>query len=221
VPVQPQTVTIPLEQLQAFTAIQTRLAQIEADQRTREESAQREQAAILAKKGEVENALNLLRQQSDQAIANERAQRATIEERAKRYALDGEISRVLAGQPLVPGGAEQLTKLWRGEFTVEPQGDSFAVRTPTFQSVADYVADQLGRPEYAHFVRAQNPGGGTGAVNPAGQSAPTAPAAAAGPPQPKTLSDAVILAMQQQSAARGPNDGRVNPAAGFGLRRQA
>jgi hypothetical protein len=213
---QPQTVTIPLEQLQAFTSIQTRLAQIEADQRAREQQAQQEQAAILAKKGEVENALNLLRQQSDQAIANERAQRATIEERAKRYALDGEISRVLASQPLVPGGADQLTKLWRSEFTVEPQGDSFAVRTPTFQSVGDYVAAQLGRPEYAHFVRAQNPGGGTGGVNPAGQSAPTQPAASPPPEQPKTLSDAVILTMKEMN--KGSSDGRVNPGAAFGLR---
>jgi hypothetical protein len=215
-----QTVTIPLEQLQAFTSIQTRLAQIEADQRAREQQSQQEQAAILAKKGEVENALNLLRQQSDQAIANERAQRAAIEERAKRYALDGELSRVLASQPLVPGGAEQLTKLWRSEFTAEPAGDSFTVRTPTFQSVGDFVAAQLGRPEYAHFVRAQNPAGGTGAVNPAGQSAPTQPANPAAPPQPKTLSDAVIFTMQQMNGAQGA-DGRIDPRVGFGLRPKA
>jgi hypothetical protein len=130
---QPQTVTIPLEQLQTFTSIQARLAQIEADNRQREQQAQQEQAAILAKKGEVENALNLLRQQSEQQLANERAARAAVEDRAKRYALDGEVSRVLASHPLVPGGAEQLTQLFRGQFVVEPQGDSFQVRTPTFQ----------------------------------------------------------------------------------------
>jgi len=140
VPAQPQTVTIPLEQLQTFTAIQARLAQIEADNRKREEQVQAEHATILAKKGEVENALNLVRQQSEQQLANERAARAQVEERAKRYALDGEVSRVLASQPLVPGGAEQLTRLWRSEFQVEPQGDSFSVRTPTFQSVGDFVS---------------------------------------------------------------------------------
>jgi len=219
IPAQPQTVTIPLEQLQAFTSIQTRLAQLETEQRAKEAAAQQETAAILVKKGEVESALRLLREQSDQAIASERTQRATIEDRAKRYALDGEVSRVLASQQLVPGGAEQLTKLWRSEFTVEPQGDSFAVRTPTFQSVADFVTAQLARPEYAHFVRAQNPGGGTGAVNPAGQTAPTQAANAAAPPEIKTLSDAVIFAMKQRDGAKG--DGRVNPAAGFGLRPSA
>ena len=107
---------------------------------------------------------------------SERASRSAVEERAKRYALDGEVSRVLASQPLVPGGAEQLTQLWRSQFVVEPQGDSFTVRTPTFQSVGDFVTAQLARPEYAHFIRASNPGGGTAGTTGAHQAAPTAPA---------------------------------------------
>jgi hypothetical protein len=216
---QPQTVTIPLEQLQTFTSIQARLAQIEAEGRQRELQAQQEQAAILAKKGEVENALNLVRQQSEQQLANERAARATVEERAKRYALDGELSRALASQPLVPGGAEQLTQLWRSQFVAEPQGDSFTVRTPTFQSVGDFVAAQLGRPEYAHFVRAQNPGGGTGGVSPASQTAPTQPAQTAAPEAPKTLSEAVILTMKDMKSTAP--DGRTDMQTGFGLRRAA
>jgi len=216
VPAQPQTVTIPLEQLQTFTAIQARLAQIEADNRKREEQVQAEHATILAKKGEVENALNLVRQQSEQQLANERAARAQVEERAKRYALDGEVSRVLASQPLVPGGAEQLTRLWRSEFQVEPQGDSFSVRTPTFQSVGDFVSAQLARPEYAHFVRAQNPGGGTGGLSPATQTAPTQAAQAAAPVEPKTLSEAVVLHMR--SLEKTAPDARSNMGTGFGLR---
>jgi hypothetical protein len=229
-PQQPQTVTIPLDQLQTFTAIQARLAQIETDNRAREQQAQQDQAVLLAKKGEVENALNLLRQQSEQQLANERAQRSAVEERAKRYALDGEVSRVLASQPLVPGGAEQLTQLWRSQFTVEPQGDSFSVRTPTFQSVGDFVTAQLALPQYAHFIRASNPGGGTGAVNPAGQSAPTAAANQAAPPAPRNISDAILLGMQaQQKNAVDPrlsgassvgDDGAIirGRSEGFGLR---
>jgi len=218
---QPQTVTIPLEQLQAFTSIQTRLAQIESEQCARETAHQQEQATILAKKGEVENALNLMRQQSEQQLANERAVRATIEERAKRYALDGEVSRVLASQPLVPGGAEQLTQLWRSQFTVEPQGDSFTVRTPTFQSVSDFVTAQLGRPEYAHFVRAQNPGGGTAGTTGGHQAAPTpaANATTSTTPEPKNLSEAVILAMQ--GIKKDAADPRLTPGIGFGLRATA
>ncbi len=118
----------------------------------------------MAQKGEVEEALRILREQSEQQVQAERARFTQVEERAKRYALDGELSRALAACNLVPGGAEQLTQLWRNQFLVDAQGDSFAVRTPTFQSVGDFVHQQLARPEYAHFVRAQNPGGGTGGV---------------------------------------------------------
>jgi len=217
---QPQTVTIPLEQLQAFTAIQTRLAKIEEENRQREQANQQEQAAILAKKGEIESALTLLRTQSEKDLAGARADKAMIEERAKRYAKDAEISRVLAGMPLVPGGAEQLARLFASEFQVEPSGDSFAVRTPQFQSVGDHIAAQLGRPEFAHFLRAQNPQGGTGGQNPAGQAAPTGPAQTqtAAPEQPKTLADAVILTMRELKANEKTLDGRLNMASSIGLR---
>ena len=123
-PAQPQTVTIPLEQLQTFTSVQARLAQMEADQRSRDEAARAEQVKLLAQKGEIENALRIQREEGQKQLDSERASRSAVEERAKRYALDGEVSRVLASQPLVPGGAEQLTQLWRNQFVVEPQGDS-------------------------------------------------------------------------------------------------
>src|SRR6202167_5976926 len=128
----PPTVTIPLEQLQTFTSVQARLAQLESEQRQRDESARAEQVKLMAAKGEIENALRLQREEGQKALDAERSSRAAVEERAKRYALDGEVSRVLASQPVVPGGADQLTQLWRNQFIVEPQGDTFNVRTPTF-----------------------------------------------------------------------------------------
>ena len=161
-PAQPQTVTIPLEQLQTFTSVQARLAQMEADQRSRDEAARAEQVKLLAAEGrDRKRPADSARRGAEDSSTPSGQSRAAVEERAKRYALDGEVSRVLASQPLVPGGAEQLTQLWRNQFVVEPQGDSFTVRTPTFQSVGDFVAAQLARPEYAHFIRASNPGGGT------------------------------------------------------------
>ena len=54
-----QTVTIPLKQLQTFTSIQARLAQVEAEQRTRDDAARVEQVKLLAQKGEIENALRI------------------------------------------------------------------------------------------------------------------------------------------------------------------
>ena len=97
-----QTVTIPLEQIQAFTSMQARLAQLESEQRSREQSAQQEQARVLAEKGQVENALRMLRDQSEQQVQAERARLAQVEERAKRYALDGELSRALAACKEIP-----------------------------------------------------------------------------------------------------------------------
>ena len=171
-----QTVSIPLEQLQAFTSIQARLAEMEAAQRAQQEATRQEQARILAQKGEVENALRMLRDQSEQTLSAERQKFAQVEERAKRYALDGEVSRTLAAHNLVPGGAEQLAHLWRSQFVVDAQGESFAVRTPTFQTVGEFVSQQLARPEYAHFLRASNPGGdGHRPDDPGGPDAPRRP----------------------------------------------
>jgi hypothetical protein len=215
----PQTVTIPLEQLQTFTSIQARLAQVEAEQRQRDDAARVEQVKLLAQKGEIENALRIQREQAEQQINSERAQRATIEDRAKRYALDGELARVLASQPLVPGGADQLTQLWRSQFTVEAQGDSFAVRTPTFQSVRDFVATQLAQPQYAHFIRSTNQGGTAGTTG-AHQADPTPPVHPAAPPQPRTLGEAVILHMQSLKGGAG-TDPRLDLSSPMGLRRTA
>lgn len=209
-----QTVTIPLEQLQAFTSIQARLAEMEAAQHAQREAAQQEQARILAQKGEVENALRMLRDQSEQTLNSERQRLVQIEERAKRYALEGEVSRALAAHNLVSGGAEQLAHLWRSQFVVDTQGDSFAVRTPTFQSVGDFVSQQLARPEYAHFIRASSQGGtATGQTIQAAQTPPASPTPAA---QPRNMGEAVILHMQSLQKAQG--DARANLSLPMGLR---
>ena len=224
-----QTVTIPLEQLQAFTSIQTRLAQMETDQRARDEAARAEQVKILAAKGQVEEALRTQREQAEKDLQAERVKLAQIEERARRYALDGELARHLSAQPLVPGGAEQLTQLWRNQFVVQPQGDSFVVQTQDFQPVGAFIAAQLGRPEYAHFVRAQNPGGGT-AGGSAVQSVHTTAANPAAEPPPRNMGEAILRGFQGiQEKAPDPrlsggavvkDDGTIarQAAGGFGLR---
>lgn len=210
----PSTVTIPLEQLQTFTSMQVRLAQLEADQKTRDEQTKAEMVAVLAKKGEVDNALALLRKQSDESLAAERGQRAATEARAARYALDGELSRVLASQPLIPHAAAHLTKLWRDQFKVEPQGESFVVLGPTHQSVEAFVVAALATPEYSSFVRAQNPGGGTGGVSSASQTAPSGMPTVQGEPQ--TLVEATLLKMKDMAAAR--STGQYDPTQNFGFR---
>jgi hypothetical protein len=207
-------VTIPLEQLQAFTGIQARLAEMEAAQRAQQEATQQEQARILAQKGEVENALRMLREQSEHTLSAERQKLTLVEERAKRYALDGELSRALAAHNLVQGGTEQLAHLWRNQFVVEAQGESFAVRTPTFQTTGEFVAQQLARPEYAHFLRASTQGGtATGQMIQATQTPSANPAPAT---QPRNMGEAVILHMQGIQKAQG--DARANMGLPMGLK---
>ena len=209
-----QTVSIPLEQLQAFTSIQARLAEMEAAQRAQQEATRQEQARILAQKGEVENALRMLREQSEQTLSAERQKFAQVEERAKRYALDGEVSRTLAAHNLVPGGAEQLAHLWRSQFVVDAQGESFAVRTPTFQTVGEFVSQQLARPEYAHFLRASTQGGRPPARRSRRPRRP--PPARYRRPQPRNMGEAVILHMQGIQKAQG--DARANMNLPMGLK---
>ena len=73
----------------------------------------------------------------------------------------------------------------------------------------------LSRPEYAHFVRAQNPTGGTGGGSRI-QSAQTAPMNPIAETQPKNLSEAVLL--QMAAIQKQTPDPRVTPSVSFGLR---
>ena len=73
-----------VDQLQAFLGMQSRVAQLEADNKCAEDASKAEMVAVLAKKGETDNALALLRKQSDDAMAAERGQR-----RARRNAPSG------------------------------------------------------------------------------------------------------------------------------------
>lgn len=213
------TYTMSTAEYQQYLADRARFAEAEVASQRAAQEAQRREAEALAQAGQIREALTMVRAQTDQQIAAERQARQQTEERARRYALDGELSRALASQQLVPGGAEQLTQLWRSQLTVDSQGDSFVVRTPTFQPVGEFVAQQLARPEYSHFVRAQNPGGGTGGVDPAGQAAPTNPAQTPLAPQPRNMGEAVILHMQGIQKAQG--DPRANMNLSMGLKRTA
>src|ERR1700678_3145543 len=76
---QPQTVTIPLEQLQTFTSVQARLAQMEADQRSRDEAARAEQVKLLAQKGKMKTPLRLKGEEGQKALDAGRTSRAAVE----------------------------------------------------------------------------------------------------------------------------------------------
>lgn len=203
----------------------------EAEQKAREANERALQRQI--ENGEVTKALESIKQTRDSDVSRVRAEaqaelartraeiqaekeriaaekaaaenaRNAIYQRAQRYALDGELGRTLSAHNLVPGGAEQLATLWRSNFTVNEEGESFAVRAGTGQSVGEFVAAQLARPEYAHFLRAGSAHGGTQhpGANPSAAAPASAPQAEQ-PPPPRNMGEAVILHMQQMQAKQG------------------
>jgi hypothetical protein len=226
----PLGVTLSPEQWAAYSNTQARIAELESAEQRRHAEAQAAEVKALQAKGQIEQAFNLQREQARLEIESTQKRLKDTEERAKRYALDGELARSLAAQPLVAGGAEQLTQLWRSQFTVEPQGDSFAVQAPGFQPVGQWIAAQLGRPEYSHFLRPNNPGGGTQSGAQGTQGLPTTPTQSAAAPVPQNMSEAILMqiASQQKSTAdprlsgatQAQADGTVirQQAAAFGLR---
>jgi hypothetical protein len=182
-PPAPTVHTLTPEQWAAYASSTARIAELEAAEARRAADAQAAEVRALQAKGQIEQAFNLQRTQAEEALKAERTKLAETEARAKRYALDGELARSLASFPLVAGGADQITRLIRDEFGVEAQGDTFVVRSKDFRGVHDFITATLAKPEYAHFIRAQNPGGGTAGTQ-GTQSAPTGPAIAAPPPGP-------------------------------------
>jgi hypothetical protein len=202
----PKTISVSAEEWATILKTREELGKIQAQQREHEAKAREEQIKAMTTKGEIENAFKALRDDSEKQLQAERARLAEIENRAKRYALDGELARALASQPLVPGAADQLTRLFRSEFVVEPAGDSFKVQSSIgFQAPAEFIAAQLARPEYAHFVRAQNPGGGTAGTTGAHQAVPTAPANPVQDAPPRSLDEAIIrmAAARKQTSQPG------------------
>lgn len=216
---QPSTVTISAEQYTALTALVPRMAEIESQQRARDEAVRAEELRLMAEKGQAVEALRISRDDADKRVSAANAERATERKRAERYAVDGELARFLSGKSLVPGASEQLTELWRTKLTAEPQGESFAVRTPGGQLAKDFVDAQIALPEYAHFLRSTNQGGTGGATGAQG-SGPTPPAVASTGLEPRTLGEAVIMAFQSRKAAV-ETDSRIDMGAPMGLRRTA
>ena len=229
-PAIPASIILTPEQCAVYTSVQTRITELEAAEQKRIAEAHAAEVKALQAKGQIEAAFNLQREQARQELEAERKKLRETEDRAQRYALDGELARALAVQPLVPGGADQLTQLWRHQFTVEAQGDTFTVRTPDFQPVGTWIAAQLGRPEYAHFLRAQNTSGGTAGTISA-QSVQSSVTADLLPLVPRNLGDAIVAhmtgiakrqtgdAIRTGGAKLGENGELIREhAAGFGLR---
>ena len=212
-------ITLTPEQWAAYATTQTRIAELETAERGRASAAADAEIKALQAKGQIDQAFAVQRQHAETLLEAERKKYRDTEDRAKRYALDGELGRALSAHQLTVGAAAHLTKLLRDEFTVEAQGDSFAVRSKDFRSVGDFITATLATPEYSSFVRALNPGGGT-AGGTAVQSAQTAPANPAAAVQPRNLGEQLAAAMIARGNtapdARIAGAGALNPDGSFG-----
>lgn len=211
------TVTISVSQLEALVASQARIAQLEAENRQREKDAREKEITLMAEKGQAVEAVKSLRETKDAELKLSNDARIALADRTKRHVLDGTLAQVLASKDLLPAAIPQLTKLWRGEFQVNEEGDSFAVRTPTFQTVDQFVTAELAKEENAHFLKARNPGGGSGAATSGVQGSPTGMAEQ--PQDFKTYGDFLLDKVQKEQKAKGldPNTNLSLPV-GVGMK---
>ena len=90
-------ITLTTEQWSDYTKAQARIAELEEIERRRGAEAQAAEIKALQAKGQIEQAFNLQREQARLQLDAERKKLKETEERAKRYALDGELARALGG----------------------------------------------------------------------------------------------------------------------------
>ena len=148
--------------LNRTTNAELRVAELESQERTRLAEAARKEQDLLAEKGNTEaakQALQHAREAHDREMAAERGKLAETDRRSRTAFRDRELALALSGKPLVEGAAPQLMKLMRDAVEAHPEGDGYSVRTTDFINVNDYVARELAKPEYAHFLRATTTGG--------------------------------------------------------------
>lgn len=131
-----------------------RLEKAETERETKRREAEEER---LKKNGEYEKLIA----QRDEDIKRERDRLADVERRSKSSERDRELALALAASPLVEGWADHLMKLWRDAFEVTAEGERWKVRTLDGKTPAEFVRDQLARPEFSHIVRAGQTTGAT------------------------------------------------------------
>jgi hypothetical protein len=179
----PATVLVPVAQLAQMQADQAAVQQMLAQ---KELEATASAIRATAASGQVEQLARTHRQELE-----------TERQRAANVAKQAELTQVLARQDLVPSAVGQLSQLWSNSLIAEPQGNSFAVRTSTYQDVPTFVQEQLSKPEYAHY---RNNLPTSAPVNRPSQ--PGQPATTTVAEEPKNLGAALVANFQAQKQAR-------------------
>lgn len=145
-----------------LAATRARLAELEAADAERERLAREAEEEKLRAKGEFEKLIK----QRDADLATEKAKAAAATDRAKAYALNTELAIAFSSHALVEGSAEDLSELWRKDFEVVADGDTWAARSKDGRTVKEVIAERLaGR--WSNHVKAEarsGSGGGNGNV---------------------------------------------------------
>jgi hypothetical protein len=112
---------------------------------------------------------------------------------------------------------QQATALIRGKLHVD---DADRAVGPDGRPAADYIRGELGRPEYAHFLKADTRNTKGGTIGTMGAShEPSLPAGTA-PVQPRTIGEALILRAVEtrQSQQQQQSNPATDLSLPFGLR---
>jgi hypothetical protein len=170
-PPPPAGITLTADQHKALLDAQAELTKYRQAETEREQQKREAEEKRLREKGEFETLLK----SRDKDLDDARRQLAETEARSKRSILDRELALAIAGGNVLDDWPPHLMRLWRDRFTVEPDGDSWTVRTLDGKSPAEFVKAQLALPEFSPLVRADGRGGAPRPGDPSGR-APEAPA---------------------------------------------
>jgi hypothetical protein len=182
-----------------LAAARKRIADLEAAEASRLEAARKEEEKKLAEKGQFDSILKA----RDAEVAAAKAQAAAAEHGARTYARDRELALVLGKHPILEGKSGQLVQLWRDDFEAVLDGaGGFRVQAKDLRPIETVIAERLATPEFDHFMKPSNTGGGGPSRGAAGGPTPKP----GEPKKPPTLLEAAKERLSGQ---------RIN---GFGLR---
>lgn len=210
-PPAPTAVAVPMEEFLRFQEDRRiRLEQAAVQERLEREAAEAK-AHHLAKTGEWEKGFAKQKEDYQSQLTKAEQNLAVTEARVKKYVTDSHLAMAMNGYEFTsPAAAQQFANLIRNELIAESQGDSYVVRTPTFESPAQLVATKRQHPDYLHFFKASTQGGTQGGPSSAAVQ-PPAPAQPEPPPQPKNFGEAIMFDIQAMRRGIGNGDPRLSP----------
>ena len=192
-------VTVSADEYRKLLDAQSKLAESDAQRERELNEAKQREIDVLAKKGEVDQALLKLRESSADELKKEREKSTGLETQILTDKKVSEITGLLLGTDFVSeAAATQVRQILDGRFeAVRDASGVVTVREKgTLKPAATVVKDWLASPESAHFRKASTTGG-AGAKG-ADQPSPT------DPDKPQTVSQALIEREKARLAA--PNN---------------